>query len=278
MGDIRSMFGPKSVALIGATDRPDSIGGAILRNLLLNAARRVFPVNPHKSTLFDIPAYPDVSSLPERIDLGDHRHPGINRLLPSSRSAERQEWKVSIIVSSGFRETGAEGERLRGRGRGNREEICHQDHGAKLSGLHKAAYRPQHDAPRLHPIVRQHRLHLPERRLRPGAPGMGRDTHLGFSMFASLGSMIDVDLGDLIDFLGDDPHTRSIMIYMEEGIGDVKKFISAARGFARNKPIVLLKPARRSDGIANSPGPIQDIWRRATGSMTPCSSGSAWFG
>ena len=68
------------------------------------------------------------------------------------------------------------------------------------------------------------------------------DIHLGFSMFASLGSMIDVDLGDLIDFLGYDPHTRSIMIYMEEGIGDVKKFVSAARGFARNKPIVLFRP------------------------------------
>ena len=76
----------------------------------------------------------------------------------------------------------------------------------------------------------------------------GIDKHLGFSMFASLGSMIDVDLGDLIDFLGYDPHTRSIMIYMEESIGDVKKFISAARGFARNKPIVLLRPARTSDG------------------------------
>ena len=62
-----------------------------------------------------------------------------------------------------------------------------------------------------------------------------------------------VDLGDLIDFLGYDPRTRSIMIYMEESIGDVKKFISAARGFARNKPIVLLRPARMSDGGSPSP-------------------------
>ena len=71
-------------------------------------------------------------------------------------------------------------------------------------------------------------------------------------MFASLGPMIDVDLGDLIDFLGYEPHTRSIMIYMEEGIGDVRKFISAARGFARNKPIVLLKPGRVSNGATQS--------------------------
>jgi acetyltransferase len=76
----------------------------------------------------------------------------------------------------------------------------------------------------------------------------GIDVHMGFSMFASLGSMIDIDFGDLIDFLGQDPHTRSIMLYIEEEVGDVKQFASAARGFARNKPIVVLKPPRRTAG------------------------------
>ena len=70
----------------------------------------------------------------------------------------------------------------------------------------------------------------------------GVKAHIGFSMLASLGSAIDIDFGDLIDYLGNDPHTRSIMIYMEESVGDVRKFVSAARGFARNKPLVLLKP------------------------------------
>ncbi|HEY9129095.1 MAG TPA: bifunctional acetate--CoA ligase family protein/GNAT family N-acetyltransferase, partial [Sulfurovum sp.] len=69
------------------------------------------------------------------------------------------------------------------------------------------------------------------------------NAHIGFSMFVSLGSMLDVDFGDLIDFLGDDPHTRSIIIYME-GVGNAKKLMSAARGFARNKPIIVIKPGR----------------------------------
>jgi len=69
------------------------------------------------------------------------------------------------------------------------------------------------------------------------------NAHIGFSMFASLGSMIDVDFGDLIDFLGNDYTTRSIMLYME-GVGNAKKFMSAARGFARNKPIIIVKPGR----------------------------------
>ena len=66
---------------------------------------------------------------------------------------------------------------------------------------------------------------------------------IGFSLFASLGSMIDVDFGEMIDFLGDDPATRSILIYME-GVGNARKFMSAARGFARRKPIIILKPGR----------------------------------
>jgi acetyltransferase len=66
---------------------------------------------------------------------------------------------------------------------------------------------------------------------------------IGFSMFASLGSMIAIDFGNMIDFLEDDPATRSILIYME-GIGNARKFMSAARAFAHSKPIIILKPGR----------------------------------
>ena len=69
------------------------------------------------------------------------------------------------------------------------------------------------------------------------------DARIGFGTFSSLGSMIDVDFGDLIDFLGNDPHTRSIMLYMENVV-NAKKFMSAARGFAHNKLIVVVKPGR----------------------------------
>ena len=69
------------------------------------------------------------------------------------------------------------------------------------------------------------------------------NAHIGFSTFVSLGAMIDIDFGDLIDFLGEDPQTRSIMIYME-AVGNARKFISAARSFARNKPIIVVKSGR----------------------------------
>ena len=84
-----------------------------------------------------------------------------------------------------------------------------------------------------------------------GALGTGMldwavDAQIGFSMFASVGGMVDVDFADLIDFLGEDEHTRSILIYMET-IGNARRFMSAARGFARNKPIIVLKPGRYAE-------------------------------
>ncbi len=77
------------------------------------------------------------------------------------------------------------------------------------------------------------------------------NARIGFSMFVSLGSMIDVDFGDLIDYLGEDPGTRSIMMFMES-IGNARTFMSAARGFARNKPIIVVKPGQFKESAKGS--------------------------
>ena len=252
MGELRKMLDPKTVALIGASDKPGSVGRTILQNLLLGSGRTIFPVHLRKKSLLGIPAYPDVSSVPEKIDLAI-----IATAAPTVASVIEECGKAgvegAIIVSAGFRETGPEGQ--------ERED--------QLTGLRKK-YGMRIVGPNCLGLIRPHiGLNTTPLQSNPlqgntafisqsGAFGRaliewGIDIHLGFSMFASLGSMIDVDLGDLIDFLGYDPRTRSIMIYMEESIGDVKKFISAARGFARNKPIVLLRPARMSDGGSPSP-------------------------
>jgi acetyltransferase len=246
MADIGRMFNPKTIALIGATDKVGSIGRSILSNLLLAQDRHVFPINPNRQTVLDVPAYPDISAVPEQIDLAIVATPGaaVPEIVAGCGKAGVE---GVIIVSSGFREIGLEGQQ--------RED--------EIMELRKR-YSMRIMGPNCLGLIRPH-LGLNTTPLTPsplpgniafisqsGAFGRaliewGIETHLGFSVFASLGTMIDIDLGDLIDFLGYDPHTRSIMIYMEESIGDVKKFISAARGFARNKPIVLLRPARMTD-------------------------------
>jgi acetyltransferase len=247
MGDLTKMFNPRTIALIGASDEPGSIGRWILENLLLKRDRSIFPVNPNRETLFDIPVFRSFTNIPEKIDLAIIATPAptVPALVEECGKAGAE---GALIVSAGFREAGPVGE-LRER------EIVEL----------KKRYSMRIMGPNSLGLMRPH-LGLNATSLAsnpvPGniafisqSGGFGRaliewgiETHLGLSFFASLGSMIDIDFGDLIDFLGYDPHTRSIMVYMEKDIGDVRKFISAARGFARNKPIVLLMPARVDDG------------------------------
>ena len=96
--------------------------------------------------------------------------------------------------------------------------------------------------------ARQRRLHQPERRAaaRRVLDWSFRE-NVGFSAFVSVGSMLDVGWGDLIDYLGDDPHTKSIVIYMES-IGDARAFLSAAREVALTKPIIVIKAGRTAGG------------------------------
>jgi acetyltransferase len=153
-----------------------------------------------------------------------------------------------LIVSGGFREAGFEGEKLE-----QEVSAIAKRHGLRILGPNSLGLVRPHIGLNATPLKTN-----PEKAniafiSQSGAFGRalldwGIDVHMGFSMFASLGSMIDIDFGDLIDFLGQDPHTRSIMLYIEEEVGDVKQFASAARGFARNKPIVVLKPPRRTAG------------------------------
>lgn len=248
MGDLGKMFDPKTIALIGATDKKDSIGKAILGNLLLSPDRRIFPINPSKETVLNAPSYESITAVPERVDLAVIATPG-HSVPALVEECGKAGVGGLVIVSAGFREIGPEGRR-------REEEIMEscKRYSMRVMGPNCLGF--------VRPHLGLNATPLPGRTL-PGnvafisqSGGFGRalmewgiETNLGFSMFASLGAMMDIDLGDVIDFLGYDSHTRSIMIYMEESIGDVKKFVSAARGFARNKPIVLLRPARLTESL-----------------------------
>ena len=247
MGDLTKMLNPRKIALIGASDEAGSIGRSLLENLLLKRDRTIFRVNPHKETLFDLPVYRSFADIPEKIDLAIIATPAptVPALVEECAKAGAE---GALIVSAGFREAGPEGQRLEQEIIALKKRYSMRIMGPNCLGL-------------MRPHVGLNATPLASNPV-PGniafisqSGGFGRaliewgiETHLGLSLFASLGSMIDIDFGDMIDFLGYDPHTRSIMVYMEEDIGDVRKFISAARGFARNKPIVLLMPARIEDG------------------------------
>jgi acetyltransferase len=151
----------------------------------------------------------------------------------------------AVIVSAGFRETGREGKELE-----DRIDEARRRYGVRIVGPNCVGFiRPSIG---LTATIIKAEAEPRKIAFFSTAARWQRDTdwaveaHIGFSMLVSLASMLDVDFGDLIDLLGDDPATKSILIYME-GVGQAGKFMSAARGFARNKPVIILKPGRHDE-------------------------------
>lgn len=243
MGTLKELFDPRTVALVGASEREGSVGRTVLENLLAAKDRRkIFPVNPKSESVLDNKAYPSIRSIGEEIDLAVISTPA-----PSVPSIVDECGKAGVaglvIISAGFRETGEEGKRLE-----DQIEIARRRYGMRIVGPNCLGFiRPgiALNATFVKATPEQGKIAFISH---SGALGSAildwaMGAGIGFSMFVSLGSMIDVDFGDLIDFLGTDPATRSILIYME-GVGQAKKFMSAARGFARTKPIIILKPGK----------------------------------
>jgi acetyltransferase len=231
------------IAVVGASEREGSIGAKILRNLTGAGYKgEVFPVNPSRQTVQGITCYPSVSKIPVKVDLAVIATPA--RTVPRIVE-ECGEAGVSgiIIISAGFREAGEDGASL------ERQIIENQKkYGTRIIG------------PNSFGVIRP-RINLcatfADRQANPGkiafisqsaalcasALDWAWEAQVGFSAVVSTGSMLDVDLGDFIDYFGTDPQTRSIVLYVES-IKNARKFMSAARGFARTKPIVLVKAGR----------------------------------
>jgi acetyltransferase len=242
MGTLSSIFDPKSVALIGASDTEGSVGRIILTNLFGSKDRKVFPVNPRKKTLFEHECYPDIGSIPEHVDLAVIATParGVPGLVEECGKAGVD---GAVIVSAGFRETGAGGMLLEQQISGTRKRYGMRILGPNCLGFSRPNAGLNTMLLETLPPPGDIAFISQSGALGDAVLDWAADAHVGFSMFASLGSMMDVGFGDVIDFLGDDLDTRSILIYIE-GVGDAKRFMSAARAFALRKPIVVLKPGR----------------------------------
>ncbi len=240
-----AIFSPKNVAVIGATESVGTVGRTILWNLISNPfGGAVFPVNPKRPSILGIKAYPNIRSVPEVCDLAVIITPAptIPGIIQECVEAGV---KGAIIISAGFKETGPEGLALE-------QQI--------LSIARKANMRiiGPNCLGVMNPLTGLNAT-FASTIARPGNVGFLSQSgalctavldwsikeNVGFSSFVSIGSMLDVGWGDLIYYLGDDPHTTSIVIYMET-IGDARAFLSAAREVALTKPIIVIKPGRTS--------------------------------
>jgi acetyltransferase len=252
MNKINSFFDPQSVALVGASNKTGAIGNIVLENLIIGKDRRkVYPINPKYETLLDLKCYPNLASLPEVpelviITINAENVPAI------VESCAEIGTKAIIIISAGFKEAGKAGnERLE-----KIMDTCRKN-GIRLMGPNcLGSMRPGADfsGSFARKITKTGNIAFLSQSGALGAAvldwAISRD--IGFSAFVSIGSMMDVDFGDLIDYFGDDPETKSIIIYMEtigNTLASVKNFMSAARGFARSKPIIVIKPGKFQESI-----------------------------
>jgi acetyltransferase len=243
-------FAPRNVAVIGATESPASVGRTILWNLINSPfGGTVFPVNPKRTSVLGIRAYPNIAAVPDKVDLAVIVTPA--RTVPGVvRECVAAGVKGAIIISAGFKEAGKAGAELERQvleeaRRGSMRVIGPNCLGvmSPLTGLN-ATFATT--------IARTGNVALVSQSgaICTAILDWSLREQVGFSAFLSIGSMLDVGWGDLIEYLGDDPRTRSIVIYMES-IGDARSFISAAREVALSKPIIVIK-AGRSEAAAKA--------------------------
>ncbi len=237
------ILGPKTIAVVGATERKGSVGRTVMNNLLTGGfPGTVYPVNPIQQSILGLQAYPSVTALPTRPDLAVIITPP--KTVPGIvKECAQVGIPGAIIISAGFKEIGPEGAALEQQvmmeaQRGNMRIVGPNCLGVMVPG-HKFNATFAADMARTGSVgfISQSGA------LCTAILDWSLKENVGFSAFVSLGSMLDVSWGDLIYQLGDDPNTKSIVIYMES-IGDARGFLSAAREVALTKPIIVIKPGR----------------------------------
>ncbi|MEM3463477.1 MAG: GNAT family N-acetyltransferase [Candidatus Bathyarchaeia archaeon] len=240
------MFNPKSVALVGATDREGSVGRTLMTNLIESGFEgNIYPVNIRKKEVLGFRAYQSVEEIPETVDLAVIATPA--RSIPEIvEQCGRAGIKGIVIISAGFREVGPEGKELEDKILEAKRKYDLRIIGPNSLGVMQPKIRL--NATLLNRMPKSGNIAFITQSAALGAATLDWAIHenIGFSYFVSVGSMIDVDFGDLIDYFGTDPETRSILMYVE-GITDARKFMSAARHFARTKPIIVVKAGRFSE-------------------------------
>ncbi|MFT5701175.1 MAG: acetyltransferase [Desulforhopalus sp.] len=252
--NLNYLFAPSSVALIGASQKPGTVGSVLASNLFGAKFRgEIFPVNPKYKTIEGVASYPDIASLPQVPELAVIATPpdSVPELIGE---LGKRGTKAAVVITAGFTESNA-------------------PHGQELTNAMLAAARPY-----LLRVVGPNCLGIL-------VPGIGLNAsfshvqplsgnlafvaqsgavltavldwatskNIGFSHCVSLGDMADVDFGDMLDYLINDPSTRAILLYIE-AITDARKFMSAARAAARIKPVIVLKAGRYAESAlaANS--------------------------
>jgi acetyl-CoA synthetase (ADP-forming) len=242
---MEALFKPKSIAVVGASRRPGKIGYEILSNIInYGYGGRVYPVNPKADSILGLKSYPNVSSIPDNVDMVIVTVPAkfVPEVIEDAGSAGA---KVAVVISSGFKEIGnAELE----------EEIVKKARkwGMRILGPNvfgiiytparlNASFGPRDVIPGGIAFITQSGA------LGIALMGMTIVERIGVASIISVGNKADIDDADLLEFLAEDPNTKIILIYLE-GVSDGKRFVEVAQEVTVKKPVIVIKAGRTEVG------------------------------
>ncbi|HYB78795.1 MAG TPA: bifunctional acetate--CoA ligase family protein/GNAT family N-acetyltransferase [Thermoplasmata archaeon] len=241
--NLDKIFKPRVVAILGASDVEGSVGYAVSVNFIRGLFEgKAYLVNNHKSEILGVKAYPTIGAVPETVDLAIIATPA-KTVCGVVEECGKAGVKGVVILSAGFKETGPAGKALEDEIIKVAQKYDIRIVGPNCLGIIRPATRL--NGTFLSKVPKPGTVAFLSQSGALGSAILDTAIHenVGFSTFVSVGSMIDVDFGDLIDYFGSDPHTRSILMYVE-GVTNARRFMSAARHFARTKPIVVVKAGR----------------------------------
>ncbi len=241
--DLGPLLNPKSIAVIGASERPGSAGRLVMENLIhLGYPGQVFPINPKSDEVFGIRCYPDLQSVPSRIDMAAVLL-GADKILPTLQTMHELGIPAAWALASGFGEAGPEGKQrqkeLSVYARENDLLLCGPNcvgvvNLTDCSATYSVALSPRTKAGNVSVVMQSGAILM----------GLANSAPFGFRYLISSGNEAVVDSADYIGYLASDPQTKVIVAFLE-GIRDADKFVAAARAArAAGKPILALKVGR----------------------------------
>ncbi|MCF8110844.1 MAG: GNAT family N-acetyltransferase [Desulfobacteraceae bacterium] len=247
--NIERMFAPRSVAVVGASEKPASIGATIINNLLEEGFRgHVFPVNSNYENIAGYPAFKSVRDIPCKADLVIVATP-IATVANIVEDCADRGFGGAVIISAGGRETGKTGVAVEAEIletiRGSDFRII----GPNCLGITSSRVSLSAGICRRLPLPGKMAFISQSGAICTAILDFAAKEHIGFSHFVSLGSMLDVDFADMIDYLGCDSKVGSILLYCEN-LSRIRNFMSAARAVSRVKPIIALKAGRTIAGAS----------------------------
>jgi len=234
---------PKVIAVVGASDKELSVGGKVFRNILDNGfGGKVYPVNIKYKVVQGQTVYPTVSDVPEKVDLAIIATPA-NTIPDILESCALTQVQSVLILTAGFNESGEDGKKLELK----LKEIARKHHirimGPNCLGLILPHIQLNATFSNAQALPGQLALISQSGAICASILDWAIDKNIGFSAIFSLGNAIDIGFGDILDYLAQDPHTASILLYIES-IHDARHFMSALRTAAKLKPVIVIKAGR----------------------------------